>query len=207
MSSNTIARPTPTPSLDPSRWVEDHGDYLFSYAISRLRDPAVAEDLVQDTFLAALRAHTRFSGRSTERTWLTGILKHKLADYFRKADRERPYDVPALHAKLTEAEGLSFDRRGHWRIPPSTSDHHPSKAMELAERAEQIAGCVGQLKGRLQDVFTLREIQGRSADEICRELGISESNLWVTLYRARARLRTCLAESTGTPARLYGCGK
>ena len=72
----------------PDQWVELHGDYLFRFALSRLRDPKTAEDLLQETFLAALQSLDRFEGRSTERSWLTGILKHKILDHFRRSGRE-----------------------------------------------------------------------------------------------------------------------
>jgi RNA polymerase sigma-70 factor (ECF subfamily) len=73
--------------LDPERWIEEHGDYLFHYAISRLRDPQRAEDLVQEALLAAWKGSERYRGGSTERTWLTGILRNKILDHFRKASR------------------------------------------------------------------------------------------------------------------------
>ena len=78
------------PSPDPGKWLDDHGDYLFKYASFRLRDDTAAEDAVQETFLAALKAYERFEGRGSERTWLVGILKHKIIDHFRKASREAP---------------------------------------------------------------------------------------------------------------------
>ena len=77
-------------SPDPGRWLDDHGDYLFKYAVFRLRDDTAAEDAVQETFLAGLRAYGKFEGRGSERTWLVGILKHKIIDHFRKTEREAP---------------------------------------------------------------------------------------------------------------------
>src|SRR6516164_10428229 len=71
-------------------WLTAHGDYLFNFAVGQLRDPAAAEDVVQETFLAALKARDRFSGRSSDRTWLVGILRHKIYDHLRKVCRERP---------------------------------------------------------------------------------------------------------------------
>src|SRR5512135_1825461 len=82
-------QPAPTPGLsDPERWVELYGDYLFKYALMRLRDAAKAEDAVQETFLAALKGGKTFAGRSAEKSWLVGILKNKICDYYRKASRE-----------------------------------------------------------------------------------------------------------------------
>lgn len=84
------AASSPASSLsDPKTWVEEHGNYLFRYALIRVRNETVAEDLVQDTLLAAFQGKERFSGQSTERSWLTGILKHKVLDHFRRQARER----------------------------------------------------------------------------------------------------------------------
>ena len=77
------AEKKPPTAATPDDWVEAHGDYLFNFAIGQLRDASVAEDLVQDTFLAAFKARDRFSGQSSERTWLVGILRHKICDHLR----------------------------------------------------------------------------------------------------------------------------
>src|SRR5712691_3414975 len=88
-----MSAPQPNPdtlTADPGRWLGDHGDYLFKYASFRLRDDTAAEDAVQETFLAALKAYEKFEGRGSERTWLVGILKHKIIDHFRRITREAP---------------------------------------------------------------------------------------------------------------------
>ena len=76
----------------PETWVNEYGDFLYRFALSRVKDPSVAEDLVQETFLAALRARENFKGRSAGRTWLIAILKHKIVDYIRKKIREPASD-------------------------------------------------------------------------------------------------------------------
>ncbi len=179
-------------TIDPALWTERHGNYLQAFALQRTRNGAIAEDLVQETYLAAIKARHRFTGRSSERTWLTGILKHKIADYYRTAGREMALEDEALATRLKDAEHASFDRRGHWAVSRSSWRFHPVEALEQSERADMLKGCLGQLKGRLRAVFTLRELQGQSATDICRALKISESNLWVSLHRARARLKSCL---------------
>jgi len=86
------ASATSPPRLsDPERWVEEHGDYLFKYALVRLRDATRAEDMVQETFLAALKGGDKFAGRSAEKSWLVGILKNKICDHYRKASRETSF--------------------------------------------------------------------------------------------------------------------
>ena len=87
----------------PEAWVDEHGDALYSYALSRLRNPSSAEDVVQETFLAAIRSRDRFSGSSSARTWLIGILKHKIVDLIRKESREQPIDeIETLEAPEEE---------------------------------------------------------------------------------------------------------
>ncbi len=183
--------------LDPERWLADHGDALYAYAMARVRRSAVTEDLVQETFLAAMKARERFSGRSTERTWLIGILKHKIIDYFRKDSRERTYeDTETLEAFEKE----NFTENGHWRKAPSSWPSHPAKSYERKEFWNILHDCLGELKPAHQQAFTLRELEGRDGTEICDILRVSESNLWVMLYRARMKLRSCLEQKWFTTA-------
>jgi RNA polymerase sigma-70 factor (ECF subfamily) len=178
--------------IDPEQWVAEYGDYLYRYALSRLHDETSAQDVVQETFLAAYKGAERFSGQSSEKTWLIGILKHKVVDYIRKASRERSYE------DVTEAEGRVddyFDRRGHWKTGQSEWRVNPRKAYEQREFWVVFESCLDKLQDRLRSVFTLRELEGFSADEICNELEITSTNLWVMLYRARARLKVCIEEN------------
>ena len=177
--------------LDPARWLDDHGDILFRYAVTRLRDAAIAEDMVQETFLAAMKAKDRFSGKSTERTWLVGILKHKIVDYIRKASREQTYG----DTEIPEADSDYFDRKGHWRVKPPEWQTNPQKAFEQEEFYVVLQSCLDALPERLRIIFTLREIEGQSAEEICKTMDITSTNLWVLLYRARMRLKTCLEKN------------
>jgi RNA polymerase sigma-70 factor (ECF subfamily) len=175
--------------LDPTEWLEKHGDILFRYAISRVRDAAAAEDLVQETFLAGIKSRESFSGRSTERTWLVGILKHKVVDYIRKDSRQ------TLTADIENREQNTeeyFDRKGTWKVGPSEWLVNPQKAFERGEFWEVLHGCVEHLKDKQKEVFIKRELESLEADEICEELEISSSNLWVLLFRARAQLKKCL---------------
>lgn len=178
------------PSADePDEWVDAYGDLLYRFALSRVGAPHVAEDLVQETFLAALHGRGGFHGRSTVRTWLMAILKHKIVDHFRKDGRERP----AENAE-TMADGMDemFNRRGHWSvwIPRWRTD--PADAHEQKEFLDVLYRCLSELPPRQADAFMKREIDGLSAEEIRKELGISSSNYWVMLYRARMGLRKCL---------------
>lgn len=185
----------PDESPDPGRWLDDHGDYLFKYAVFRLRDNTAAEDAVQETFLAALKAYKQFEGRGSERTWLVGILKHKVVDHFRRAVREAPLgeesDDGPDHREFFERPG---PWQGHWNPDYAPSDWHATPA-ELIERSDfwkVFNDCLSPLPQRTASAFTLREVDGLKSEEICEILSIKVNNLWVMLHRARLHLRNCL---------------
>ena len=174
---------------DPEIWVDKYGDYLYRFALSRLHDRAAAEDLVQETFLAALKARKNFKGRSSVATWLAGILKHKIIDNFRKESRNQPVeDVEPFASNL---ENL-FDEKGKWKIRPSKWTSNPTELYEQKEFMKILGLCLSELSGRLARVFTLRELEELSTKEICKVFNISATNCWVMLYRARMLLRRCL---------------
>jgi RNA polymerase sigma-70 factor (ECF subfamily) len=183
----------PGAGTSPDRWVDEHGDALYRYALAHVRHAGVAQDLVQETFLAALRSRASFAGRSSERTWLIGILKHKIGDHLRRAYRERETwaedDSPAAGAPL-------FDERGHWRhregLGPGQWGRPADLALEDAEFWGVLERCLGALSARSAEAFVLRELDSLSTDEICKVLNVTATNLWVMLHRARMRLRRCL---------------
>lgn len=181
-----------TAGLLPETWVDDHGDALFSYALSRLKNPASAEDVVQETFLAALRAQKTFSGSASVRTWLIGILKHKIVDLIRKENREMPSDEIET---LDTTEEHFFDRKGRWRVKPVEWQEHPGKILEQKEFMAVLLLCLEHLPERLHRLFVLRELEDMETEEICKDLSVTPTNLWVMLYRARMRLRGCLTEN------------
>ena len=175
---------------DPGRLLDEHGDYLFSFAMSRLRNVDAAEDAVQETLLAAIRTGNTFAGQSSVRTWLVGILKHKIIDYFRKSQRERA--MSELSDEDDDLLNQSFDRVGHWASGVPDWKANPQKLLEDKQFMSALRDCLSKLPGRLADVFVLREMDGLDCDEVCRQLGITETNLYATLHRARFRLRKCI---------------
>jgi RNA polymerase sigma-70 factor, ECF subfamily len=187
---------------DPSTWVELHGDYLYRYANFRLRDEAQAEDVVQETLLAALQAYEGFAARGSERTWLVGILKHKIADCFRRQSRERAFESREgeefEHPELFMQEG---EWAGHWaaavqpqsaHLGPSEWHANPEELVEQDEFWDVFKNCLSPLPLRIASAFTLREVDGLESEEICELLNIKVNNLWVMLHRARTHLRRCL---------------
>jgi RNA polymerase sigma-70 factor (ECF subfamily) len=172
-------------------WVEAHGDYLFHFAIGQVRDPSVAEDLVQDTFLAALKARDRFAGNSSERTWLVGILRHKICDHLRRTCRERA--VRADVAPRSD-EDDAWEDAVMWLHDVAAECQSPSRRLELAEFRAGLELALGKLPPRLAQVFQLYAVEERPNAEVCQRLNISESNLWVMLHRARKQLREQLQD-------------
>ena len=192
---NPAQAESPKDTADCAAWLDEHGDYLYKYAIFRLRDESAAEDCVQETFLAALKARDKFEGRGSERTWLVGILKHKIIDHFRKLEREAPIgegvDEGPEHLEFFESTG---QWTGHWDADRAPSDWHATPA-ELIERTDFwkiFSDCLTPLPKRTASAFTLREVDGLKSEEICEILSISANNLWVMLHRARLHLRNCL---------------
>lgn len=177
---------------DPEQWLKLYGDALYSYALMRIRNPAIAEDLVQETFLAALKAHQRFAGKSSEKTWLIGILKHKLIDHLRKSGRQQQVEDIESEADRQALGDSEFDDHGHWKTPPSDWPN-PDKALEQEEFWKIFSHCITALPDHLADLFILRELQGIESEEVRRTLAISTTNnMWVMLSRTRQRLRRCL---------------
>lgn len=184
---------TPPAPCDPAAWLTEHGDYLYRYALLKLRDEAAAEDLVQETLLAAMSAWSRFSGQSSVRTWLTGILKHKMLDLFRARAKEPQYtpssEDPAL--ELAALEQALFDATGHWISPPQKWAD-PEACLDQQRFWEAFMRCLEGLAPLHARVFHLREMEGAETEAICKELEISSTNCWVMLYRARLGLQQCL---------------
>ncbi len=183
-----VPTPNSAPANSATRWLEEHGDALYAYAYRRTRRADVAEDLVQEALLAALANRESFDGRSSERTWLTGILRHKLMDHLRRAWRQRP-----ISEIEEEASEELFDRSGHWKAMPPFWDETPGAQLENAEFRDVLHKCLEQLPPRTAQLFWLREAEEMETDALCQELEISPTNLWTMLHRARSALRQCLS--------------
>lgn len=187
---NAVAVTGPDSRISPD-WVEDYGDYLFNFALGQVHDRSVAEDLVQETFLAALKARDKFAGKSAERTWLVGILRHKIYDHLRQTCRNRARLVPAMASERPDEE--VWDQSVFWLHTVAAECESPSRRMELDEFRTHLERALGELPPRLAQVFQLYAMEERSNPEVCEQLKISESNLWVMLHRARKQLRDQLS--------------
>lgn len=180
-------------NIDPAQWLDAHGDYLFRFAMKHLRDTALAEDAVQETLLAALQALDKFSGESSQRTWLTGILKHKIIDIIRKQSRlvTQTHDEMEINDRAVQPEKYLFDERGEWVIRQS-SWGNPESALEQGRFWDAFLACLDDLSPKLAQIFSLRELSGLETAELSEILNITSSNCWVSLHRARLALKECL---------------
>ncbi|MEO8345602.1 MAG: sigma-70 family RNA polymerase sigma factor [Betaproteobacteria bacterium] len=182
------------PDSDFAAQLDTHRGYLMRVAQLQLRDPALAEDVVQETLLAALSGST-FSGKSSLKTWLTGILKHKIVDAIRRKQREPlaastfddDYDIEDIH-------GLFSAPFRSWANPPAEWGN-PEQALNRSEFFGVVDLCLERLPPNTARVFMMREVLELESDEICKELQITTNNLWVILYRARMSLRECLEKN------------
>ena len=183
-------------TLKPQNWVEQHGNYLFNYAIVRVNDREKAEDLVQETFLAGLKAKDNFQGKSSERTWLISILKRKIIDTYRKQYSSKVSSMSAYEQDISDGDFYRTEGpfKGHWLEGkgPHSNSLLPEGEMEEGELREIISWCIKNLPPNLAAAFVMKMIDEADSDEICKELGITSSNLWVMLHRARLKMRTCV---------------
>ncbi len=179
---------------DPELWVANYGDDLFRFASMRLRDVSTAEDLVQETFLAALKARGGFRGQSSEKNWLLGIIKNKIADYFRESVRKLTpltgKEFEENQAALMHLSDSANDGWMHGTAPKNWAA--PEMSLDRQEFWDTLENCLSKLPRHIGRVYAMRELDEVSTLEICSRLKISPANLWVILHRARAGLRRCL---------------
>ena len=185
MKNNTVSN-KPKHTLDPENWISQYHEYLVRFALQRISDYGTAEDLVQDTFLAGWNGRKNFRGDCTERTWLTGILRNKVIDHYRKTGR-RPSvlttDLDGAFDNENGAKSTWLDRRADER-----TDLQPVASVERHEFMTDLSDAVDQLPEAMGRAFRMREMEGYSTDEIINLLNISKGNLWVLIHRAKQAL-------------------
>lgn len=179
--------------VSPELWVKAYGDYLFGYAKSRVFETEVCEDLVQETFLSALKAKDNFKGKSSAKTWLIGILKNKIIDHMRKKYASGIMPTTDYDEEYIE-KGISAE---HWKsdMRPKVWEKLTDTETEQNEFMRILKRCLDKLPNAMKATFILREMEDLETQEICKELGISESNLWVLLHRSRKALRKCVEKN------------
>ncbi|MEP6950326.1 MAG: sigma-70 family RNA polymerase sigma factor [Ginsengibacter sp.] len=182
-------------TLQPEKWVELYADYLYTYALGRLNDKELARDLVQDTFLSALEKTDGFRGESTERTWLTAIIKYKVIDIYRKrsgsfATRDK-FSLAADDEEYFDPD-LNNWKKEHWPAPFGVEDSDPLHNKEFMSVLQK---CVQKLPPLWLSVFRLKHLEDEGTEDICKELRITSSNFWVIVHRAKVNLRSCLQKN------------
>jgi len=178
-------------TLTPNLWIDNYADYLYNYTITRVNDSDLSKDLVQETFFAGLKSAKNFQGRSTERTWLVSILKRKIIDHYRKINSNKG------KAEVRMNFYNDGENEGNWieeRVPQSWHNEC-EKTIENEELKDQLEGCIDNLPEKYVMVFRMKTIQGFETEEICKELDITSSNLWVIIHRARTQLRKCMEDN------------
>jgi len=185
---------TTTTTSDPRLWVNQHADYLYAFARKRIDDDELVKDLVQETFLAALQKVKTFEGKSSERTWLTAILKNKIVDVYRKKSSL------IVSSDITNAEREQkdfFEEDGHWNpaYAPTAFGIENQHALENKEFNQILKRCMEKLPALWMAVFTMKHIDEEASDTICAELKVSAANFWVIIHRAKLNLRACLQKN------------
>ncbi len=180
-----------THELQPENWIDQYADYLFNYAVARVSDAEIAKDLVQETFYAGLNSAKNYKGDAAERTWLIAILKRKVIDHYRKINSKKG------KAEVRVNYNASSDSEGDW-LEEQVADPFGKGGDDTIENEElglAIQECISKLPKKQSLVFKMKTIQGMSTEDICNELGINPSNLWVMIHRARTALMGCLNQN------------
>ncbi len=176
--------------INPNKWIDLYSDYLFNYTISRVSDREIAQDLVQDTFLAGLKSMKNFKGEASERTWLISILKRKIIDHYRKINSNKGKAEVRINYNDSESEGDWLEER-----VADPYDKTAEDTLQNTELGDAINNCLEKLPKKQADVFKRKTILGHETEAICNELNITASNLWVIIHRARTAMADCLKEN------------
>ena len=198
--SGVFAPIAASPAAPVERWLAEHGDVLWRFALGRVRSREAAEEVVQETVLAAMQGYAAFSGGSSERTWLLGIAAHKIADHFRAARRRTgtPDAKPLDDSGQDNADMTGmFTAKGMWARPLSAWGLDAGSTTEHAEMLAALRRCIDALPPAQGEAVWLRDILNIPATEVCKAMGISATNLWSRMHRARAALRVCVEKSMG----------
>ena len=176
----------------PENWLNDYGDLLYRYALVRVRSEPVAEDLLKETLMAGILAFDKFSGQSSVSTWLTGILKHKIMDYFRK-NKYQHQAKPLTQIDLAEdLIDYQFNQQGGWNID-LTEWNTPERSLNDQQFWQILQQCLDRLPKKMADLLMMRTLNDVSSEDCCQVLGFQTTNqLWVALSRTRMKLRQCL---------------
>lgn len=194
MQTNKLeSMPETTTILNPRNWISNYADYLYSYAITRINDQEQARDLVQETFLAALESLSRFEGKSTEKTWLTAILKNKIIDLYRKKSSGLQAKTEVLEEEQ-EQQDFFNEKDGHWNQAHRPAEFSAPIETDLQHREFEriLQACMKKLPNLWHAVFSMKHLEEESTEIICSSLKVTPANFWVIIHRSKLNLRACL---------------
>ena len=182
-------------ACDPNIWVDEYSDEFFRFTMYRVKNREVAEDLVQETFLSALKSLNKFRRDCPEKSWLYNILRNKIIDHFRKKTNQEIKRSSAVSETDDDTFYMQFFKKGgQWDNDASPENWNiaADKIMEREEFMQFLMLCLSLLPETWSKVFSLKNIDDFSTKEICKELNITSSNLWTIIHRAKLQLRDCL---------------
>lgn len=182
------------------QWIALYGDYLYSLAVFKTNDELLSQDLVQETFLSALKARESFKGDSSAKTWFTTILNNKIIDHYRRKNLLQHTSDYLMETESSFHKAFfseEADDWGHWKkeTAPKAWSSHADARLNNNELRKIIDYCFKKLPSKLAPVFIARFVDEKEAEKICKELDISSSNYWTIIHRAKVLLRACLEKN------------
>jgi RNA polymerase sigma-70 factor (ECF subfamily) len=183
--------------LKPINWVNTYGDYLYSLAVIKVSNRETAEDLVQETFLSAFKAKDSFKNESSEKTWLTSILKNKIIDHYRKKDVLKDVNSYISDTDKGFDEHFFNEHNGHWleESGPLVWNEFADAKVNQNEFNKIVQYCIQKMPAKLIPVFIAKFLEEADSEIICKEFNISSSNYWVIVHRAKVLIRSCLEKN------------
>jgi RNA polymerase sigma-70 factor (TIGR02943 family) len=178
----------------PMQWIDEYSDTLFTWALHKTGNRNLAEDLVQDTYLAAVIALPQFESKSSPKTWLFSILNNKIIDYYRKEYRK---NLPRKNNSDEYGDQLlkqNFSEDGHWNKEAAPKEWKADEEHLLDNESfnNQMADCMNKLPAHWKAALQLKFLEEKKGEEICQELEITPTNFWQILHRAKVQLRKCI---------------
>lgn len=175
-------------TINTSEWVDKYSDMLYNFALTRVNNHELAKDLVQDTFVSALKGLDKFQGKSTDKTWLFSILKRKIIDHWRKQESRKTKPMSALGTDTESGEERIIARQNKGSISEI------EVAYDNKELRSAIMSCIQDLPEKWKGIIIDKLVEERKSEEVCKEHDITPSNLWVIVHRAKIQLKDCLQQ-------------
>ncbi len=174
-------------------WIQSYSDDMFTWALHKISDKETAEDIIQETFIAAFKGFDSFKNESTPKTWLFRILNNKIADHFRKSSKEFFQLNNSIDSEVFKATDSFFDGNGYWKpngLEPAWEDE--KSMLDNEDFVQVMDKCIDDLPINWRIAVLSKYIINKDASEICQELQISSTNYWQILHRSKVLLKKCI---------------